>query len=178
MSDSDNPYSSPQNPVIPNESAASTGAILTETMLGFLKGASPWLRFIGILGYIGSAFMALAGISFVAFFPLMTGLMDALPGFDEISSVFGGIGALFGVIYGGYFLGAAALAFFPAKFTYNFGAKISTYLRSGAEKDLELALRNNKSLWKFNGIIYVIALAFVPVLTVIGIIAAVVSAFA
>ncbi|MDR0878754.1 MAG: hypothetical protein LBN21_11930 [Treponema sp.] len=174
MSDSDNPYESPQAPAAPDGSAAPSG-ILTETMLRFLKDASPWLRFLGILGFISSGSLALVGIAFFALFPLMSGLLESVPGFDEISDVFG---VLLGGVYGVYFIGFAAFSFVPAFFTYNFGKKISDYLRSNSEKDLELALRNNKSLWKFKGILYLIGIAFIPVISIITIIIAAVAALA
>ena len=38
---------------------------------------------------------------------------------------------------------------------------------------LELAFKNNKSLWKFNGILLIIGLAVIPALVIIAIVAAV-----
>jgi hypothetical protein len=175
MSDNDNPYVSPQSEAVPVEQTVLPGASLTDTMLGFLRGASPWLRFIGVLGFISVGFMALAGIIFIALFPVLSGFLDSVPGFDEIGNAFGG---LIGGIYGMYFLGAGVLSFFPAFFTYKFGAKIRDFFRSNSEKDLEQAFKNNKSLWKFNGILAIIGLAFVPLALIIGIIVAVVAAIA
>jgi hypothetical protein len=175
MSDTDNPYVSPQSEAVPVERIVSSGAHLTDTMLGFLKGASPWLRFIGVLGFIGSGFMALAGIIFIVLFPLLSDFLYSVPGFDEIGNIFG---AFLGGIYGVYFLGAGVVSFFPALFSYNFGAKIREFFRSNSEKDLEQAFKNNKSLWKFNGILAIVGLAFVPLALIIGIIVAVVAAIA
>jgi hypothetical protein len=48
-------------------------------------------------------------------------------------------------------------------------------MRTGAEQDLELAFKNNKSLWKFIGILAIIQLAIIPVTMIFGIIAAIVG---
>jgi hypothetical protein len=80
------------------------------------------------------------------------------------------------IIYALYFLGAGVLMFFPALFTYRFGAKIRNYMETNSAPELESAFKSNKFLWKFNGILTIIALAIIPVVTVISIIVAVVLA--
>jgi hypothetical protein len=88
-----------------------------------------------------------------------------IPGLEFFASGAGFLGGGFGI----YFLGVAVLGFFPSYFIYNFGSKIRTYLRTGAEQDLERALKNNKSLWKFSGILTIIGLAIIPVIFIISI---------
>jgi uncharacterized membrane protein SirB2 len=137
---------------------ADNSARLTGMMVRYLKEAAPWLRFIGILSFIGCGFMFLGGIAFLI-------LTFILPDFTGELDEFGGwIGSIVYIILG-------VLMFFPARFTYTFGAKIRVYLRSNSEGDLEEALKNNKALWKFNGILYIIGLALVPA----GIVAAVIA---
>jgi hypothetical protein len=146
MSDYENPYQSPETPIVP-EKLPNTGILLTENILRYLKEASPWMRFVGIMGIIGSGFIIFAGI--IAVFVSLAGseMMDGFPAW------------LFSLFY----LPAGVLLFFPSFFTYNAGAKIRSYLINNLEEDLELAFKNNKSLWKFNGIIYIIYLSFIPI---------------
>jgi hypothetical protein len=66
--------------------------------------------------------------------------------------------------------------FFPAKFIYSFGGRINRYVRSGAAEDLEEALKHNKSLWKFSGIVSIVYLAIIPLAVVGTIITAVAAA--
>jgi hypothetical protein len=153
MSDYENPYQSPETPVVP-EKLSNTGTLLSETLLRYLKEASPWLRFVGIMGIIGSGFVVLAGIIAVIAALAATEFLEGIPT------------VLISLVY----LPAGALLFFPSFFTYNFGAKIRSYLINNLEEDLELAFKNNKSLWKFNGILYIIYLSFIPVSIVIMII--------
>jgi hypothetical protein len=173
MSDNINPYQSPQNPVNP---AADGSARLTETMILYLKRASPWLRFMGIMGFIVCGIVVLIGLIFLFALPVMGSLWGSISEFGDLSAAFGtALGAVIGAVY---FFAIAALSFFPALFSFNFGNKIRAYLQSGSDQDLELAFKNNKSLWKFNGILTIIGLAFIPVMVIIGIVVGIAAAFA
>ncbi|MDR0475663.1 MAG: hypothetical protein LBH43_18575 [Treponema sp.] len=169
MSDTVNPYQSPEASAQAIEPIVSQGG-LTESMLKSLGGASPWLRFMGIMGFIGSGFMVLGGISSLAVMPLMSDSLSELGGmFDGLSSF-----APFIAVYAVYFMGAGVLMFFPALFTYRFGDKIRNYIRTNSLTELEQAFQNNKSLWKFNGILMIVALAIFPVIIIISIIVGIV----
>jgi hypothetical protein len=172
MSDAVNPYQSPETSVNPVKPLVAQGT-LTETMLMYLKQASPWLRFIGILGFIQCGFMGLGALFCFVLVPFwsMGSPFNEIPGFDFVASGMGA--AFFGGGFGVYFLVAAVLSFFPCYFIYNFGARIRIYLRTGAEQDLEGALKNNKSLWKFTGILTIVSLAVVPVIFIITMVAVV-----
>jgi hypothetical protein len=122
--------------------------VLSDNILFYLKGASPWLRFIGILCYISCGFMVAGGLIALIAAPLMEDLdIDGTTGF------------LMGIIY----LVSAVIVFFPARFIYSFGARLRNYFLSNTEKELELAFKYNKSLWKFYGIAMIIILALIPI---------------
>ncbi|MDR0324260.1 MAG: DUF5362 domain-containing protein [Treponema sp.] len=162
MSDYENPYQSPETPIVP-ETSQSSGASLSETMLRYLNEASPWLRFVGVMGYIGAGLMCLGGI-------ISAIIMLAASSFAEEIGVF--TAWIFIIIY----LPMGVLMFFPAHFTYSFGQKIHNYKFSNSGEELEMAFKNNKSLWKFTGIIYIISLASIPVIIVVSIIIGVAAA--
>jgi hypothetical protein len=173
MSDAVNPYQSPETAVVPEKPLAIQGT-LTETMLIYLKGASPWLRFVGILGFIYSGFVAITGFSILPFISFVSRAWTEVPGFESFN---GTSGAVFNGIMVVLFVGAGVLLFFPSLYIFRFGEKISSYLKTGADAELELAFRNNKSLWKFAGILCIVQLAFFPLLIIGGIIVALVTAF-
>ena len=176
MSDIVNPFQSPETEVSPVKSPVTQGT-LSEAMLMYLKAASPWLRFIGILGFIGSGSTALFGVGFTAFGSFVGQVWAQVPGFESFGNLSSSMGLAFGFLVGVIIIACSLLYFFPSLYIYNFGAKIRTYIREGRDQDLEQAFKNNKSLWKFYGIICIIYLAFIPLMTIIGIIVAVVSAF-
>jgi Ca2+/Na+ antiporter len=122
--------------------------VLTDNALFYLKGASPWLRFIGVLGYISCGFMVAGGLIMLIAAPLL-----------EDFSIDGTTGFLMGILY----LASAVITFFPARFAYSFGARLRNYFLSNTEKELELAFKYNKSLWKFYGIAMIIVLALIPI---------------
>lgn len=163
MSDnSENPYESPQAE-ISSVKPLTTQGVLTETMLFYLKGASPWLRFVGIAGFIMLGLYAIIGLT------MIIGVQSfgaAIPGWPGV------MGAGFGVVY----LGAIALMFFPVFFIFQFGRKIKSYVHTGNEEDLEQAFKNNKSFWKFTGILSIISLGLVVITVLFGGIAAIVGA--
>jgi len=173
MSDTVNPYQSPETVVVPEKPLAIQGTI-TETMLIYLKGATPWLRFVGILGFISSGFVVLMGFSMAPFISIMNRVWTEIPGFESFNGVFSAAFSGFMIVM---FIGAGLLLFFPSFYIFRFGEKIRSYLRTGADKDLELAFQNNKSLWKLIGIICIIQLAFIPLLIIGGIIAAFIAFF-
>jgi hypothetical protein len=157
MSDFENPYQRPESPIIPEKPQGGTNS-LNSIVLSYLKETSPWLRFIGILGFIGCGLMCFGGIIVTMAMLFASSLTD---GFGTMPVW------LFPLIY----LPFGVLFYFPSRYTYNFGAKLRNYQFSNSDEDLEQAFKNNRSLWKFYGILCIIYLALVPltaVLTVIG----------
>ena len=162
---SDNPYESPQaeagtvNPL--------SGRVLTEGMLFYLKGAAPWLRFISIVGFIclGISILSILLVTFV-FGHALEELPEAAPYAALLTS---------GMVF--IYLPILALYFFPILYVFRFGKKIQNYLFTGDSGDLEAAFKNNKSLWKFLGILMIIMLGFFALALVIGIIAAFIGIF-
>jgi uncharacterized membrane protein SirB2 len=157
MSGLENPWQSPQNVSAP-ETPLMAQTALTETMLRYLKESSPWLRFVGILGFIACGLMFFGGIIAAIAMLAVSAFADELDGFPA---------GIFGLLY----IVLGVVMFFPARFTYSFGAKIRNYQLSNSEQDLELAFKNNKALWKFYGIFCIVNLALIPVGIIGGIVA-------
>jgi hypothetical protein len=172
---SDNPYESPQADINGINPLAAQPR-LTETMIRYLKGASPWLRFLGILGFIGAGGTMLGGVLFLAAGTLGRGLFAQVFS-AQIDGADMGIAGGLSVFSGILILITGIICLFPARFIYNFGNRIKNFLQNNTEGELEAALKNNKSLWKFVGIVTIIYLAFLPVMFVFSIIAMIGTAF-
>jgi hypothetical protein len=161
MADTINPWRSPETEVNAVQDSAGAG-VLTGTMVRYLREASPWLRFIGILGFIGCGLSVLGGLVFT----LVVLVTDLAGEFGYAPA-----GSFMGVLY----LLLGLLSFFPAKFSYGFGSKIHRYTLSNADRDLEEAFKNNRSLWKFLGILAIVYLAIIPLVTIGAIVVTVLS---
>jgi len=156
--DNTNPYQSPEAPIIPENIS---NRILTGKMIIYLKDTSPWLRFIGILGYIGFGTICLMAVISL----IVSIAVGEIPGLESLGAVSGIV--LFLLL--GVF---AAIVFFPAHFTYKFGSYIRNYINSNSTADLETAFKFNKLFWLVYGIITIVYLAF-SILGIPGIIAAI-----
>jgi len=143
MSNEVNPYQSPEAPASPIQLQG-----LTVLMQMYLRQASPWLRFMGILGFIGVGFYIFGSI-------IATVLASSHGSTWANSSYYKLFSSSAGVVLG---LFCGLIIFFPSLYSYRFGARIRSYLKEGNDEDLELALKNNKSFWKFCGIYSIICI--------------------
>lgn len=159
-----NPYKSPEaeagtiNPL--------SNRVLTEGMLYYLKGASPWLRFLGVVGFVYLGFMLLIFLALI-----ILGSQNFFPGMSGMAGAGGFVVMIYVVII-------LAVSFFPVLFMFRFGKKIKSYLYSGDNADLEAAFKNNKSLWTFMGVLAIIGLAVFVLMLFSGVLTAFIAAFA
>ena len=163
MSDTQNPWESPATDLekLPESTTTSTGEEITGTMRRYLAEASPWLRFIGVMYFIGVGFMALVSLGMI-----VAGLFS--------SSLDGTETVLYFSMGAGYLVFSGILIL-PARFIWNFGTKLRAWKESGNSPDLEEALKNSKSYWKLQGIVMIVYLSIIPVALVIGISAGVLT---
>ena len=165
MSDStDNPYESPRaeagvvNPL--------TDRVLTENMVFYLKKASPWMRFVGIAGFVG------LGFSVIIILILAFGIRNMIPNTPEFVALraIGPGSALIYILF-------LAFYFFPVFFLFRFGKYIKSYAYTGNNRDLEEAFKNNKLLWNFIGVLTIVGLSLMALVFFTAVITAIFSAF-
>ena len=128
--------------------------VVSESALGYLNATRPWVKFLAIVGFVFIGLMILVGL-------VMTLAMSAA------SKEAGGLGA-FGPIFGILYIGLAVIYLMPCLFMYRY-AKAIAAIPSAGQSALEDALKNQKSFWKFMGVLMAIMLC----LYVIGIVAAI-----
>jgi len=160
MSDFENQYNSPETSVNPDKSQIIGN--LTEPMFKHLKESSLWLRFVGIIGFIGCGLIVVGGLLPSIGIMSHSGLSGILGTSDFPTWI---IWLLLPLNLAG-----AALFFFPSFFTWKFGDCIRKYEFSNKEEDLEKAFKNNKSLWKFYGILIIVYLSIIPFTIILTII--------
>ncbi len=151
MSDSMNPYESPRTELQEQRAGESFG-VVTEPMIASMKQSSSWIKFIAIYGYI------CAGITIVY------GVVSA---FSTSFISYSWWDPIFSVLIGFFIIITGIVIIVPLRFLYNFGSKMNSYVQTNNASSLELAFKNNKSFWKFCGILMIISLAFIPVSLII-----------
>jgi hypothetical protein len=159
MSDVEKMYQAPDQLGEIQTPTEGTAGVSADTRL-FIGQAAPWLKFIGVMGFIGCGFMVLSGITMMA-------IPGALSGMKNLSSgLTSGIGILVGVLY----LALSVFMFFPARFTFKMGTAAGAYKMAGQAHALEELASNLKKWAKFNGIICIVGIG----LGVVGFIGAII----
>ncbi|HEX2573468.1 MAG TPA: hypothetical protein VH877_28220 [Polyangia bacterium] len=134
-----NPYQPPSTdidaPSAARHDMQDAGNILP-ALVESMRLTKPWVKFLGILGFIGSGVMLLLGL-----FMLIVGANSKLPSWV-------------GIIY----LPLAALYIAPSLFLYRYGAAIEVFLRQVNLENLGEALQHQKSFWRFVGILSAVML--------------------
>jgi len=121
-------------------------------MLGYLRKSSPWIKLIGILGFICSGLMITGGFFIIVILPFLI-----YPQYYSAAKSSGFFYIITGII-----------SMFPSLFTYRLGKKIQIYFCNGFDKDLESAFKYNKIFWQFMGIFYIISLSLMLITAVLA----------
>ena len=150
------PYASPATSVMPPYHSAN--AAVSQGVLRQLAGTKPWVRFISVLIFIGAGLMSLGAL----FIILMGGAISKASSNSMFS---GGLGVGIAILY----LLIAAFYIYPAIKLWKYASYIAILLNSGAEFDLEMALSQQRSFWKFVGIIMLIVLSLYALIAIIAI---------
>lgn len=129
--------------------------------------SAPWLKFLGVMGFIGCGFIVLIALGLM----FMPGAIPMMPGMNSmgmLSGMFAGIGVMY--------LGIAVLMFFPSRFAFAMGKAAGAYKFQGQPGDLETVALNLKKIVKLYGIVSIVCLAFLALGIIFGIIGAIASA--
>jgi hypothetical protein len=134
----------------------SVGAI-TETMISWMKQTSSWIRFLSILGFVYAGLIIVPSLLIALLFPLVDSFAAA---FTAESGMPVGV---FSIVIIFFVLVIGLVIIFPLMYLRNYGSKLRTYVQTNNTSALELAFKNNKSFWKFCGILTIISYALIPV---------------
>jgi hypothetical protein len=159
-----NPYSPPglsadNYPGAPPAYAAAPNGAVSEAAVELLRQTRPWVILLSVFAFIGSAAMVLIGI-FVA-------------GFAAIGPVSKAPMAILGLVY----LPLGLLYVYPGVKLWSYGAAIQRLAGSRSVADLEDALSQQKSFWKFSGVASIVVLVIYAIAIVAGIVVGAAAAF-
>lgn len=136
------PYASPAaNEVFASQSSSAVSAGVIQQ----LAGTKPWVRFISVLTFVGAGLMLILGLVMM--------LMGSVIANASKNPMFaGGMGVMMAVIY----IVMAAFYIYPGIKLWKYANYIGLLMSSGGVADLEMALSQQRSFWKFVGIIFLI----------------------
>ncbi len=124
----------------------------------YVYSISKWMKFFFVLMIICIAFMVIGGLCAIITSPLMGSLSDA--GIDMPFWIFG-------VLY----LACAVVYIFPALYMKRAANAADIAIHSNSNEAVVEFLKNNKSLWKFCGILTIVMLGIsilmIPIMVII-----------
>ncbi|MGE5106582.1 MAG: DUF5362 family protein [Sphingobacteriales bacterium] len=122
----------------------------------YLMETAKWGKFLGIMGFIGCGLLVI-----VAIFMGST--------FASLRSQFGGMGGMSGGVITIFYLLFAMLYFFPCFYLYNFSVKMQSALRNNDQMALQSAFANQKSCYKFVGILTIVVMSLYLLAIIFGV---------
>lgn len=157
----DNPYSAPASNPRGSESFGAGNDGVTPGVINQLARTKGWVRFMAVLGFIGSAFMLLIGLL-------------AMLGATAFSKAMGkkGMPTSMIVTAGVLYLLMGLIQIYPAIKLNSFASAIGRLIFSGRVSDLVDAIEHQRGFWKFVGVILVLFLILAVTIVVAAIVGA------
>jgi hypothetical protein len=144
------PYRPPLTPdAEPGPRAGAGHGVVPPDVVRLLGQTKPWVRFMSVLGFIGTGLMALLGIVVM----IAGGLGDKVP------AAMGLVYVVFGAIY-----------IAPSIFLGRYAGSIARLVVDGSMESLGEAMGHQKSFWKFVGLLTAILLGLYAVILVIALV--------
>lgn len=143
---------------------AATGSSVPPGTIEALRQTRPWVLFLAVIGALFTGILLLLSLGMLAGGAFAPSTIDQADDSGTQASLAKGMLLLGGVLY----LFFAALYLYPVVKLFKYAGAIRALALGGAAADLENALRQQKSFWKFTGILvilgivaYIASLAFV-----------------
>ncbi len=152
-----NPYLPPADPAaraFPSDGRAG----VSEMSVEMLRQTKPWVFFLGVLALIGSGLMALVGLGMLVL--------------GAVASASGGPPTfVLGLVY----LPMALLYIYPGIKLWKYGSAIGRLVSTRDGGDLDAALSEQKSFWKYMGIMMLVLIVFETLMIVVAMVAGVLA---
>lgn len=134
---------------------AIVGPIILLTPIGqkYLDQTRPWARFLSIFCFAGACLSALAGLALIAI-----GLLGHIPESQGLHPMFG---RAFGVVSGLLYILVGALYVPAGIFLFRYGGALRSLADHGTTEILENALKQQRSFWRYAGILALIGVLVV-----------------
>lgn len=149
------PYAPPAAVAGPPQPGYATGtsAGVSDLALEMLRQTRPWVIFLGILSFVGCALMLFVGVGMAIMGLVMAGATKS-----PATALLGFVYIPLGLVY-----------LYPGLKLVKYGSAIGRLLETRASADLEDALLQQKSMWKFSGIAAIVVIVLYILIFVVAI---------
>ncbi|HEX8060828.1 MAG TPA: hypothetical protein VF473_07825 [Cyclobacteriaceae bacterium] len=137
-------------------SSSGSGLVINGESVGYLKESGGWARFLAIVGFVCVGFIVIIAFFVGAVFSSL-GMGGQLAGMEFMVGLF--------------YIGMAALWFFPTLFLFRFATNVLEAVQTNDTPALVAALKNLKSWFKFTGILTAIGVGFFVLFFIFGLLA-------
>lgn len=143
-----------------NQESPLFGLSIDPIIRSHLSETARWAKFLSIVGFIGCGLIVLLGI----FLSINFESLQRRTSYYNDTRAFAGLGAVIGFFY----IIGAVLYFFPCLFLFRFSNKMKASLASENQDNLNVAFQNLKILYRFKGILTIIALSLYLLVFIFG----------
>jgi len=135
---------------------ASPGGAVGSAVVDQLARTKGWTRFFSVLCWIGAGFLILGGLVMMLF-----GLLAGGTAGSEDDNVLGGVfgGLIGGLFLGGFYFVMAFFYIYPALKLWKFSSRVDDLMEAPSESILVIALNEQRSFWKYVGVLMIIGIA-------------------
>jgi hypothetical protein len=155
-----NPYSTPA--ANPYDGPNSIGSQVSTAAVGALAATKPWVRFMSVMVFIGAGLMVLAAIAMGAAVAMGGGMMKSTGG--AANPFAGPMGLVLVAVY----VVLAIVYIFPGVKLWKYASCIAMLMQTGRHEDLVAALNQQRSFWKFMGVLVLVMLVVYMLAIVAG----------
>ena len=152
------PYN--QTASVPNENLFELQ--IDQQSIGYLSETARWSKFLSIVGFVVCGLMVIFSLFFGSIMSVISKIGSNSDSFNS-SAVAGFYSYGITIVY----IIIALLYFFPCLYLFNFSSKMQTALRNNDQLNLNAALGNLKSCFKFVGILTIVVLSFYMLGTIV-----------
>jgi len=134
-----------------------------------LASTKPWVRFVSVMTFIGAAFMLLVAVGMFFTSISMNSAGGSVMAKASSNNLLAGNLGLVGL--GSFYVVSAFIYIYPGVKLWKYANCIGSLLQSGSEADLVAALKQQRSFWKFAGIMMIIMLVIFVIFIGFGVVA-------
>jgi len=149
----------------------SPGGAVGSAVVDQLARTKGWTRFFSVLCWIGAGFLVLGGLAM-----MLLGLLAGGAAGSGDDNVLGGVfsGLVGGLLLGGFYFVMAFFYIYPALKLWKFSSRVNDLMEVPSEANLVVALNEQRSFWKYVGVLLIVLfmiyiVAAVAMIAVVGI---------